>query len=220
MSLIDQIKPDFMFSLHNAGFCGVYYYISHPNDLLYSKYEKLVDKQALPLHRGEPEAPFIKKLAPAFFQMFGIGESYDFYEENGVEDPSQLIKNGTSSDDYLRRITGNKGFTLVCEMSYFYYKALGDNSLTDYERRDLVVDANNYSMEMYEYLKPRFDKIRNFCPQTNRLYTTVEDGMDNFLKRHEPRMNNARSGTDFEVIPIQKLVKVQVGSALITIQNI
>ena len=289
MSLIDKIKPDFMFSLHNAGFCGVYYYISHTNDALYPQYEKLVNRQALPLHKGEPEAPFIKKLAPAVFQMFGISESYDFYEENGVEDPSQLIKNGTSSDDYLRRITGNKGFTLVCEMPYFYDKALGDNSLTEYERRNLVVDANNYSMEMYEYLKPRFDKIRNYCPQNHRLYTTVEDSMDNFLKRHDPRMNNAHnnpmyegkatvaqafdsmtamryyqtfrpamtarlcelaakqtpsramlineikeeldsyvkdkvkeviSGTDFEVIPIQKLVKVQVGSALITIQSI
>jgi hypothetical protein len=289
MSLIDQIKPDFMFSLHNAGFCGVYYYISHPNDALYPQFEKLVDSQALPLHRGEPEAPYIKKLAPAVFNMFGISGSYDFYEENGVEDPSQLIKSGTSSDDYLRKVTGNKGFTLVCEMPYFYDKALGDDSLTEHERRDLVVDANNYSKDMYEYLKPRFDKIRDHCPQTHRLYTTVEDSMDNFLKRHEPRMNNALnnpmyegkataaqafdsmtatryyqtfrpamtarlcelaaqknpdkaslfnevkeeldgyvedkvreviSGTDFEVIPIQKLVKVQVGSALITMQSL
>jgi hypothetical protein len=248
-----------------------------------------VDSQYLPLHRGEPEAPFIKKLAPAVFSMFGISESYDFYEGNGVEDPSQLIKSGTSSDDYLRRATGNKGFTLVCEMPYFYDKALGDDSLTEHERRDLVIDANNYSKEMYEYLKPRFDSIKEHSPQTHRLYTTVEDSMDNFLKRHEPRMNNALnnpmyegkatvaqafdsitamryyqtfrpamiarlcklaaqktpgkaslfnevkeeldgfvednvreviSGTDFEVIPIQKLVKVQVGSALITMQNI
>ncbi len=289
MSLIDQIKPEFMFSLHNAGFCGVYYYISHPNDSLYPKYEKLVDGQALPLHRGEPEAPFIKKLAPAVFNMFGISESYEFYLENGVEDPSQIIKNGTSSDNYLRRVTGNKGFTLVCEMPYFYDKALGDDSLTEYERRDLVIDANTYSKEMYDYLKPKFDSIRDHCPKSHRLYTTVEDSMDTFMKRHEARMNNARNnpmyegkatvaqafdsltamryyqtfrpamtarlcqlaatlnpgkkklfldlkeeldgyvedkvrevitGTDFEVIPIQKLVKVQVGSALITMQSL
>jgi len=289
MGLIDKVKPEFMFSLHNAGFCGVYYYISHPNDALYPQYEKLVDSQYLPLHRGEPEVPFIKKLAPAVFSMFGISESYDFYEENGVEDPSQIIKGGTSSDDYLLSVTGNKGFTLVCEMPYFYDKALGDNALTEHERRDLVIDANNYSKEMYEYLKPKFDSIRDHCPKNHRLYTTVEDSMDNFLKRHEPRMNNAQnnpmyegkatvaqafdsltamryyqtfrpamtarlcalaaqktpgkaklfndlkaeldgyvedkvkdviSGTDFEVIPIQKLVKVQVGSALITMQSL
>jgi len=289
MKVIDQVKPDFMFSLHNAGFCGVYYYITHPNEALYPQYEKLVDRQALPLHRGEPEAPFIKKLAPAVFNMFGISESYDFYEENGVDDPSTIIKSGTSSDDYLRRVTGNKGFTLVCEMPYFYDKSLGDDSETEHDRRDLVRDAMDYSLEGYEYLKPRFEAIREHCPKTHRLFTTVEDSMDNFMKRHEPRVNNAEnnpmydgkatvaqtfdsltatryyqtfrpamaarlcklaaettpseagkildikeelngyvkdrvkdviSDTDFEVIPIQKLVKVQVGSALITMQSL
>jgi hypothetical protein len=289
MHLLDEIKPDFMFSLHNAGFCGVYYYISHPNETLYSQYEKLVDNQNLPLHRGEPEAPFIKKLAPAVFQMFGVSQSYDFYEENGVDDPSQIIRNGTSSDDYLRRITCDKGFSLVCEMPYFYDKAIGDNSLTEFNRRDLVIDANLYSKEMYDYLKPRFDRIREYCPKNHRLYTTIEDSMDNFLKRHKPRMNNAQNnpmydgkatvaqafdsmvamryyqtfrpamtarlceyaakkspgkakmfnnlkeeldgyveekvsevikGSDFEVIPIKKLVKVQIGSALITMQSL
>ncbi len=289
MKVIDQVKPDFMFSLHNAGFCGVYYYITHPNDSLYPRYERLVESQALPLHRGEPEAPFIKKLASAVFNMFGISSSYDFYLENGVEDPSTIIKSGTSSDDYLRRVTGNKGFTLICEMPYFYDKALGDDSETEHERRDLVKDALNYSREGYEYLKPKFDAIREHCPQQHRLYTTVADSMDNFMKRHEPRVSNAEnnpmyegkatvaqafdsltamryyqifrpamtarlcelaagtnpgkavvllnvkekldgyvedrvkeviSGTDFEVIPIQKLVKVQVGSALITMQSI
>ena len=285
MKVIDQVKPDFMFSLHNAGFCGVYYYISHPNKSLYPRYEKLVESQALPLHRGEPETPYMKKLAPAVFNMFGVSASYDFYEENGIEDPSQIIKNGTSSYDYLLNATGGKGFTLLCEMPYFYDKSLGNDSETEYERRKLVKDALNYSLEGYKYLKPRFDSIREHCPQTHRLYTTVEDSMDNFMKRHEPRVNNAEnnpmyegkatvaqafdsltamryyqtfrpamtarlcklasetnpsmagklqdikeeldgyvedrvkeviSGTNFEVIPIQKLVKVQVGSALIT----
>ncbi len=289
MKVIDQVKPDFMFSLHNAGFCGVYYYISHPNDALYPKYEKLVDSQALPLHRGEPEAPFIKKLAPAVFNMFGISSIYDFYEENGVGDPSQVIKNGTSSYDYLLRVTGDKGFTLVCEMPYFYDKSLGNDSETEHERRILVKEAMNYSLEEYKYLKPKFEAIREHCPQAHRLYTTVADGIDNFMKRHEPRLNNAENnpmyegkatvaqafdsltatryyqtfrpammarlcklasetnpsmagkilniqeeldgyvegrvkeiilGTDFEVIPIQKLVKVQVGSALITMQSL
>ena len=109
MKLIDEVKPDFMFSLHNAGFCGVYYYISHPNDTLYTTYSDLVNAQQLPLHRGEPETPFIKKLAPAIFQMFGVQESYDFMVENGMENPQEVIENGTSSYDYLNRATGGKG---------------------------------------------------------------------------------------------------------------
>ena len=289
MKLIDEVKPDFMFSLHNAGFCGVYYYISHPNDSLYTSYSDLVNAQKLPLHRGEPETPFIKKLAPAIFQMFGIQESYDFMVENGMENPQEVIESGTSSYDYLNRATGGKGFTLVCEMPYFYDKALGDDSITEFERRQLVLDSMDFSKEAHEFMKKRFNMIKEYCPPNHRLYTTVADTVAKFDKRMEPRLHHAKTspmyegmatvaqafdnqvarpyfssfraamtsrlcslavkshpgareiidevkeeldlwveetvetaikGTDFEVIPISKLVKVQAGSALITMQNI
>ena len=101
MKLIDEIKPSFMFSLHNAGFCGVYWYITHDIKEMYPELIDLVKKVKLPIHRGEPEVPYLKELNPAIFQMFGIKEVYDFFEENGSKDPE--LKGGTSSDDYLLR---------------------------------------------------------------------------------------------------------------------
>lgn len=289
MKLIDTVKPDFMFSLHNAGFCGVYYYITRPIETMYPEFNRLVETTGLPLHRGEPETPYIKKLNPAIFQMFGIQESYEFYLDNGVEDPQEIIKSGTSSDDYLRRATDGKGFTLICEMPYFYDQAIGDDSMTEYDRRKLNVDAIHFNMGANEFIKERFNKIREYCDQEHRLYTTVADSIDNFDKRSAPRLRFAETtpvyegkataaqafdslvarkfytsfkaaqaarncliaaerhpehkekimetkreldeyveklvesslkGTDFEVIPIQKLVKVQVGSALIALYNL
>lgn len=289
MKLIDTVKPDFMFSLHNAGFCGVYYYITRPIETMYPEFNRLVETTGLPLHRGEPETPYIKKLNPAIFQMFGIQESYEFYLDNGVEDPQEIIKSGTSSDDYLRRATDGKGFTLICEMPYFYDQAIGDDSMTEYDRRKLNVDVIHFNMGANEFIKERFNKIREYCDQEHRLYTAVADSIDNFDKRSAPRLRFAETtpvyegkataaqafdslvarkfytsfkaaqaarncliaaerhpehkekimetkreldeyveklvesslkGTDFEVIPIQKLVKVQVGSALIALYNL
>jgi len=289
MKIMDETKPNFLFSLHNAGFCGVYYYITHPVQALYPEYTELVKQQELPLHRGEPEAPFIKTLNPAIYQMFGIQESYDFYEKNGVENPQELIKNGTSSDAYLREITGNKGFTLVCEMPYFYDRALGDDSETDYDRRKLVIESLEKSVDTNNYVKERFEAVKQYCDPDNRIFTAVSDFVGNFDKRYTPQINHARNspmyegkatvaqafdsqvsrsyyqtlitamtsrlcthaiertpsmrnkivglrdeldvyveenikdslhGTKFEVIPIKKLVSVQVGSALITLKHI
>jgi hypothetical protein len=56
----------------------------------------------------------------------------------------------------------------------------------------------NYSLEEYKYLKPKFEAIREYCPQAHRLYTTVADGIDNFMKRHEPRLNNAENNPMYE----------------------
>ncbi|MFP3950543.1 MAG: M14 family zinc carboxypeptidase [Candidatus Bathyarchaeia archaeon] len=289
MSLIDEVKPDFMFSLHNAGFCGVYYYISHPLEQLYEGFTSLVEEEGLPLHKGEPEAPFIETLHPAVFRMFGIQSQYEFYEENGVVDPSTIIKSGTSSHDYLQRVTGGRGFTLVCEMPYFYDKALEDDSPTMDERRDLVLDSLKFSETVYSFVESRFSKIKDLCRHESRIYRSVSDYIENFQKRHEPRMHHAKTTEDyqgkatvaqsfdskvarryyqsfivamtsrlcdeaierhpekkrmiggikdeldewvssnvesvleetaFRVIPIKKLVRVQTGSALITMQNL
>jgi len=289
MKVMNKTRPDFLFSLHNAGFCGVYYYISKPIQRMYPEYVELVNSQDLPLHRGEPETPYIKTLAPAIYQMFGIQNSYDFFTKNGVENPQELIKSGTSSYDYLNRITDSKGFTLVCEMPYFYDRALGDDTETEHDRRKLVLEAYEKASKTNMYVKKRFDIIKEYCDIENRLYTAVNDFVGNFEKRQAPRIHHAETspmyegkatvaqafdsqvsrsyyqslitgmtarlcghameqepskkgmisgikdeldvfveenikaslmGTTFEVIPIRKLVSVQVGSALITLKHI
>jgi hypothetical protein len=283
MRVIDETKPDFMFSLHNAGFCGVYYYISHGIEEMYPGLVDLVRREKLPLHQGEPEAPFLKEFHPGIYRMFGISENYDFYEENGVENPQELILCGTSSDDYLKRVTDNRGFTLVCEMPYFYDRDLDDDSLTEEDRRKLVLDSYDFFIEVHEYTKERFNRFRNLCDPKSKIFSSVADAVDNFEKRLAPQLHHAKTdpmyegkatvaqafdsktasryysafrpamtarlcdeamlihpnqskmlseikselneyvestvkntlkGTNFEVIPIQKLVRVQVGSAL------
>jgi len=283
MSLIDEIKPDFMFSLHNAGFCGVYFYLTQEIEESYPHLVNLVRKENLPLHQGEPEAPYIKELSPGIYEMFGIQEMYDFYESNGVENPQELIKWGTSSADYLKTVTKNRGFTLLCEMPYFYDNALDDSSFTDEDRRSLVFESLDFTVELYQYSKEKFDSIQEYCDTSSKLFSSVADMADNFEDRVLPEFIHARnspmyegkatvaqafdlkvasryygylrsamvarlcdeasiihpskdkelmdikqemdeyvasgiqntlSGTNFTVIPIQKLVRVQVGSAL------
>jgi hypothetical protein len=281
MKLMEEIKPNFMYSLHNAGFCGVYWYQTHDVKTMYPEYTALAEQFSLPIHQGEPEVPYIKQLHPAIFQMFGIQEAYDFYEDNGVENPQELIKNGTSSDDYLRRLTNGRGFTLVCEMPYFYDKTLDDDSLSQYDRRKKVLESLEFYKEAYEFLKPKFEVIKKKSDQKSRLYTSVADGVENFEKRIAPQIHHAQTSpmydgkatnaqafdsmvarrfyatlrtamaaricenisdlqqiqaeltnwiehtihttlnkTNFEVIPIRKLVTVQVGSAFIALQHL
>ncbi|MFX0210357.1 MAG: hypothetical protein ACFFDT_30540, partial [Candidatus Hodarchaeota archaeon] len=203
------------------------------------------------------------------------------------ENPEDLIKCGTSSDDYLRKITNNQGFTLVCEMPYFYDKDLGDDSLTEYNRRKLRLDSLEYSKEHYKYNKEKFQSIRKYCDPTSRIFTSTLDYVEKFEQRITPQIHHAKTAsmyegnatvaqafdsmvavryydvfrpamiarlcneaiishpelkeelkqikneldqrveqtvsdilkeTNFEVIPIKKLVKVQVGSTLTAIQ--
>jgi hypothetical protein len=174
-------------------------------------------------------------------------------------------------------------------MPYFYDKALGDDTETEYDRRKLVLESYEEASEANRYVKERFDAIKKYCDKTNRFYTAVEDYVGNFEKKQAPRVQHAKTspmyngkatvaqafdsqvsrsyhqsmitgmtarlcshameqkptkkdmisgikneldvfveenitsslrGTAFEVIPIKKLVSVQAGSALITLNHI
>lgn len=144
MRIIEDAKLRFMYSLHNSGFGGVYFYVSSPCKPLYAKFQNLAKKEKLPLHLGEPETPYMKKLAEAIFKMPTAVEAYEFLKKHTKKDPAKIINYGTSSDDYARRVA--ESFTLVCEMPYYFDPRIEDTSESDVIRREAV----QYSIKLAE----------------------------------------------------------------------
>ena len=71
MHLIDEIRPEFIYSLHNAGFGGVYWYLSRKTPEIYEEMREAANRQDVPLNLGEPEAPYCVEWAPAVYQSLG-----------------------------------------------------------------------------------------------------------------------------------------------------
>ncbi|MFB0558073.1 MAG: M14 family zinc carboxypeptidase, partial [Candidatus Bathyarchaeia archaeon] len=196
MRLIDEHKPDFMYSLHNAGFCGVYWYLGEEVPPIYPRLHELVHGQGLPLHMGEPETPYIEKLDDAIFRMFGIENWYDFTEKHSDVDPATLRESGTSSHGYLRSVCD--GFTLVCEMPYYFDERVTDDSPSDIDRREAVLEGIMCSEEDYGFLRPRFEAIAKDADKSMRLYQTVADYIENFEKRLAPMKRHAETTEEYE----------------------
>ena len=196
MKVMEDVKPQFMYSLHNSGFGGVYFYVSSRCKPLYPKYQNLAKSEELPLHLGEPEAPYMKKLAQAIFKMPTSIERYDFLKKNSEKDPAEIINYGTSSDDYARRVAGS--FTLVCEMPYYYDKRVTNNSPSDVNRRKAVIEGIEKGESLYHFLKPRFEKIAKKADRKTRLFSSVSDYLENFEARNEPRKKHAETTKEYE----------------------
>ncbi|EMR73390.1 Zinc carboxypeptidase [Thaumarchaeota archaeon SCGC AB-539-E09] len=196
MRLIDAHKPTFLYSLHNAGFCGVYWYLGEELPPLYSRLHDLVRDQGLPLHMGEPETPFIEKIDDAIFRMFGAEEGYDFTAKHTDEDPAKLRDSGTSSHGYLRRVCD--GFTLLCEMPYYFDERVMDGSPSDVDRREAVLEGIRYGEETYEFLNPRFKVMAEKADKSKRLYQSTSDYMENFVKRQKPRRRHAETAEEYK----------------------
>jgi len=181
MRIIDDAKPQFMYSLHNSSFGGVYFYVSASCKPLYSKFQGLVEKEKLPLHLGEPETPYMKTLARAIFKMPTSVETYEFLKKYTKKDPAEIINYGTSSDDYAGRVAGS--FTLVCEMPYYYDPRIGDTTDSDVKRREAVLYRIKLEEERHEFMKEKYSKVRASLKgykDKKPFIDTIEDSLKRF----------------------------------------
>ncbi|MCW4020609.1 MAG: M14 family zinc carboxypeptidase, partial [Candidatus Bathyarchaeota archaeon] len=145
MNMIDTVKPDFVFTLHNSSFGGAYFYISEPCPPLYPKLQGLVVSQGLPLHLGEPY-PYFRKLADGMFHIPVEEEIYDFLEKYYDKNPATIRNSGAGIWDYAKRVSN--AFTIICEVPYIYDERIADATPTTITKREAVLKSLEISEEV------------------------------------------------------------------------
>ena len=172
MEVMGQSRPTFLCSLHNAGFCGVYFYVSHPLPGLFPRLRRIVASQGLPIHQGEPEVPYLKRLDEGVFALFGVQETYDYLARNLADDPAPYLEGGTSADDYLKTITS--GYALVTETPYYFDPVLQDRSPAGMTRREALLQGVFRVDSIYHDIREYFAIVSRGAPR-DRLYRSVDD---------------------------------------------
>jgi len=159
MRIIEQYPINFLFSLHNSGFGGAYYYWSDDVPELYPVLYEFIEAQGLPLHLGEPEEPYGQKFDDkAMFKMFRFNEIYDYLEENSPIHPGELLNGGTSSDDFITR--KYKALCVVCEVPYFYDPRIEDVSSSDMTRRQANLEGLEFRKEVLDFVLRNYEEAQ------------------------------------------------------------
>lgn len=175
MALIERLKPAFMYSLHNAGFGGVYYYISDPAPDLYVPFHQLALDEGLPLSLGEPEVPYATTLHPAIYTLLGVEAAYDYYERFTSLNAAEAVTGGASSAEYARRFADT--FTLICELPYFYDARIDDESSAGISRRAAVLEGAEAAQAFYDRLNALYLPVKPLLTLDSPFRKTV----DNFI---------------------------------------
>lgn len=148
MRVIEVERPIFMYSLHNAGFGGAYYYVSQRCEEVYADLREAAQAQSIPLSLGEPEMPYARGLSDAVYLMPSIYDQYEYIAQFSGRDPAEIIKGGAGSTDYARRFVPHI-FSLVTEVPYFYDPRIEDTSETSVSRREAVLEGIALQRAMY-----------------------------------------------------------------------
>lgn len=174
MKIIDETKPVFLYSLHNSGFGGAYWYISkeQPQKVYDALHESALSRD-VPLDLGEPEAPYIKPFAPAVFKMISAADDYDYYESVG-EDPMKVMKQGESSATYA----GKGCTTLVTEVPYFFEPRIQSDKEMPFTRLEAVLKKLDTRSERNKIVEHYYRAIEDTISDDNPFAKMVKMSVD------------------------------------------
>lgn len=174
MRVIDETKPELLYSLHNAGFGGVYYYVSRECPPLYETFHKIPEWFGLALDLGEPEMSFADPFAPAIYRMLTSMDMYDHLERGGIADPAASIGFKASSAQYAER---HGSFFLIVEMPYFDEPRVNDLTPTNTLRRDAILKAMDLAIEHDAWIRGQHRAVEGAL----QLDTPVRRALEDFL---------------------------------------
>lgn len=173
MRVIDRLQPALMGSLHNAGFGGVYYYLSRDEPGMYELLHEMPAWEELPLRLGEGEASYAKEFAPAIYALLSARDAYDHMEANGADMSS--FNHGGSSFEYAEKFNT---LTFVTEMAYFDDPRVNDTTITSTSRREALLKGLDQTEADYKLVRDLVDQVEGDLKTDSRF----QDAVTSFAK--------------------------------------
>lgn len=196
MKLIDEVKPDFMYSLHNAGFGGAYWYITEDLPELWNQFYHAAQSRGMPLSLGEPEAPYITAFAPAIFKNTGIQEDYDYVEKYADKDSdlSKRFECGTSSNDYASKYGT---VSLVGELPYFYSPKIESDKIMPFTRKEALIKGEQIKLNEYDEIAEGYQLYQKYVSDDNPFAKMVEMMIKNRKASYEESVRHVEADDKF-----------------------
>lgn len=162
MNIIESVRPAFVYSLHNSGFGGVYYYLSRPLSQVYPAFHAAAREAGIPLSMGEAEMPWCCRYDQAVFELPTVGAGYDYLERYTGGDPAKILNTGASSAEYASRF--GPAVTLVTEVPYFYDVRIGDTSPGQMSRRQATLRSLDLREEILSFITQSLRRLEEAFP--------------------------------------------------------
>lgn len=183
MSLIEEIKPDFIYSLHNAGFGGVYWYINREIPEIWEDLKNTTRESGLPLHLGQPELPCCETYSDAIYEMLTGEDIYDYLEEFSTIPAEQAYTRGTDSSAFASKFKDS--VSLITELPYFYDVRIKDMSLSKRSKRDVLSESIDQNTVHYGKLDGIIRKIDEYITKDNQFILLVKEQIQDLESSNE-----------------------------------
>jgi hypothetical protein len=197
MTVITGLRPRFIYSLHNAGMGGGYYYLAPHIPEIDSELRALMTDRGIPLSLGEPEMPWGIELSPAIYQSTTLCDHYDFLEAHTQGNPANQLQGGEGSYGFAKAICNPAH--LVCELPYFHDERISDTTLTDISRRDAILQGIEKVGEITGFTSALFDRLGEQLTFPTRFRTASKHLTELIVTGNEAKRSWAKNAPELNV---------------------
>ncbi|MFI6505370.1 M14 family zinc carboxypeptidase [Nonomuraea typhae] len=193
MRLMDEVRPDFVHSLHNGEFQGAFSYLSRDDPALAARLTAIASGRGLPLHLGPPEIPSAVPIGPAAYLT---PRGADLAAVYGI---------GGGSIDYADRFGA---LHLVTELPYWADPRVGDETPTARPYGEVIATFLAEQRELIAELSRSHAAVRPDLRVESPFRSAVEDfvgSYDEFIAEWEDFPGAGRPATVAEVSGKQQL---------------
>ncbi len=175
--LLDRIRPDFFFSLHNTRTGGAFYYISRDvGPVYYQQIYSLLERHDFPLQKHAQWKEVLAEFAPGVLESVEYRKFYDYFERI-MPDPQKtdLLKHGVGSWEYLKEIKPD-ALSFTAEMGYVVHPGAESTKDTgqNLRRIKLKIDADNKFLG--SIILDEWEKVKGDLDTRSPFYKTVIGG--------------------------------------------
>jgi hypothetical protein len=179
MAVIDRRPLDFYAPLHNASFSGAYFYLSTEDPPLQDELAAVMAAVELPPDCGEPEMPYMRRLAPGVYRNISLVDDYEYCAAYGA-DPAAVLSCGTSSDAYAEARWGC--FSMTAEVPGFTSPRIADTSPAGISRREAKLRGIETQDRLSRWLHERYvraaPRLTGESPWQRTVHAYLDDVAD------------------------------------------
>ncbi|MDH2428201.1 M14 family zinc carboxypeptidase [Sphaerisporangium sp. TRM90804] len=158
--LMDEVRPAFVYSLHNGEYSGAFFYINRSDPALAARLAALPAREGIPLHHGEPEMPDAQTVATAVYLTPGGARQ------------ARAFGAGGGSADYAARFGA---LHLITELPYWADERVGDTTATATPYAEVLKTGIAAQRELVDVMGAAMAAVRRDLRVPSPFHRSTED---------------------------------------------
>jgi hypothetical protein len=174
--VLEKVRPDFYYPLHNALAGGAFYFVTHDIGRdRYQGFDPLLERSGIPIQTNIYHSIFCDTFGDGVLKLPSLRNVYDLIEKSGAA-PELLFRNGTTSAEYLADIKPSAQ-SLVGEMPYLTHPLSTSTEETDQNMRQLKLRLDADLKYVAVAIMEAWDKVESELDRSSPFYRKISAGL-------------------------------------------